>query len=69
MVSNSLIAAARSRVSVWTTARFVSPASAFSTMFSMVSWVFVAWSLTSFALSSSPKGAILLKFVVVVVVV
>mmetsp|Transcript_1292 Transcript_1292/g.4008 ORF Transcript_1292/g.4008 Transcript_1292/m.4008 type:complete len:203 (+) Transcript_1292:251-859(+) len=63
MVSNSLIVAARSRVSARKTARLISATSAFSTASTSVSCVFAAWSCSSLAVSSLPKGAILLKFI------
>mmetsp|Transcript_109452 Transcript_109452/g.339773 ORF Transcript_109452/g.339773 Transcript_109452/m.339773 type:complete len:200 (-) Transcript_109452:79-678(-) len=63
MVSNSLMVAARSLVSALKTARLISATSAFSTASTSVSWVFAAWSCNSFAVSSLPKGAILLKFI------
>mmetsp|Transcript_53753 Transcript_53753/g.129484 ORF Transcript_53753/g.129484 Transcript_53753/m.129484 type:complete len:219 (+) Transcript_53753:236-892(+) len=63
IVSNSLISAARSRVSARKTARLISATSAFSTASTSVSCVFAAWSWSSFAVSSLPKGAILLKFI------
>mmetsp|Transcript_97873 Transcript_97873/g.258528 ORF Transcript_97873/g.258528 Transcript_97873/m.258528 type:complete len:215 (+) Transcript_97873:253-897(+) len=55
--------AARSRVRALKTARLISATSAFSTASTSVSCVFAAWSCSSFAVSSFPKGAILLKFI------
>mmetsp|Transcript_85000 Transcript_85000/g.240726 ORF Transcript_85000/g.240726 Transcript_85000/m.240726 type:complete len:247 (+) Transcript_85000:41-781(+) len=63
MVSNSLMVAARSRVSARKTARLISATSAFSTASTRVSWVLAAWSWSSLAVSSLPNGAILLKFI------
>mmetsp|Transcript_109456 Transcript_109456/g.339786 ORF Transcript_109456/g.339786 Transcript_109456/m.339786 type:complete len:200 (-) Transcript_109456:79-678(-) len=63
IVSNSLISAARSRVNARNTARLISETSAFSTASTSVSCVFAAWSCSSLAVSSLPKGAILLKFI------
>merc|ERR1719379_2718698 len=63
MVSNSLMVAALRRVHARKTARLISATSAFSTASTRVSCVLAAWSCNSFAVSSLPKGAILLKFI------